>query len=211
MSTLFISLATSGLPKSTGPMPWICRIAAALVDDRGVELDHYACTIRETEGRWIEPEAERRHGISTIMCARGGVDERLALGLVLGYAAGGLKRPIALPGLAASARTVVCWDAEFTRTILNARYAKHGEPHDSWRRPGLQFVGLQDALTPWCKLSGADDASGGYRKPTRDDAAFALLGLPMRSLPHSPDSNLERERALYAALCERNAIEGVAA
>lgn len=209
-NVLHISLATSGLVRDADDVrqqPWICRIAAALCDDSGAVLDSFACLIRAEDNRQIEPAASIRHGISTSMCARGGVHERLALGMVLGFRAAGTKRPQDLPGMASYASAIVAWDAEFIRTILNARYARHGEPHGSWLRPGLQFISIQDLALPWCKLPAED---GSYRKPTRDEAAAALLGLPARPLPHSLDTNLDRERAVYAALRERNAFEEAA-
>lgn len=209
---LFVSIATSGLPKSSGNMPWICRIAAALCDDSGAVLDHYACNIRAEDGARIEEGATRKHGITTAMCTRGGVAERLALGVVLGFRAQGTKRPVDLPGLASCATAVVCWDAEFCREVLNARYARHGEPHGSWVRPGLAFHSLQPLCTPWCKLPPAQgDDGGGYRRPTRDEAAAALLGLQARPLPHGVDSHLSVEQALYAALRARKAFETEAA
>lgn len=215
MSTLHVSLATSGLVKRTADaaqQPWIARICAALADDTGVVTDHYSCLIRAEDGRRIEAGATRSHGITTAMCERGGVSERFALGMILGFRAAGTKRPIDLVGFASCARSVVFWDAEFATAILNARYAKIGEPHQSWLRPGLQIISLQPIARAFCQLPCAEgDESGGYRSPTRDEAAHVLLGLDPRPLPHSCDANLQRELLLYAELCQRRAFEAEAA
>lgn len=215
MSTLHVSLATSGLPKRTddpAQQPWLVRVVAALTGDDGIVTDHYACTIRAEDGRRIEAAAQRVHGVSTAMCERGGVAERFALGMILGFRAAGTKRPIDLVGFASCARTVVFWDSEFSTTILNARYARIGEPHQSWRRPGLQIVSLQTVATPFCRLP-SEEESGTYRAPTRDEAAAILLPgqHSARPLPHSPDSNLHLEMLLYAELRERGAFEAEAA
>lgn len=213
---LFLSIATSGLVKRGAPaesaQPFICRIAASLCDASGVETDHFACLIRAEDGKRIEPDATRRHGVTTGMCTRGGVAERFALGMVLGYRANGAKRPVELPGLASCANTVICWDADFLRAVVNARYALHGEAHGSWVRPGLQFISLQEAARPWCRIPSGEDG-GGYRKPTRGEAASVLLSEPVepRPLPHTVEANLAIEMRLWAALRERKAFEMVAA
>lgn len=208
MSTLFVSLATSGLPKSSGAMPFICRVSAALTNDAGLVTDNYNCLIRAEDGKRIEAEATKLHGITTAMCERGGVSERFALGMILGYRAQGTKRPIDLVGFASCARAVVFWDANFATTILNARYARIGEPHQSWRRPGLQIISLQPIARLFCKLPCPEgDDTGRFKTPTRDEAAAELLDAPPRALPHTTDSNLELERTIFAVLKERRAFD----
>lgn len=213
MSALHISIATSSLvrrslPEDSRQQPFICRIAASLCDANGNETDHFACLIRSEDGKRVDPEATRRHGITSAACTRSGVAERFALGMVLGYRAHGTKRPIDLPGLASCASAVVCWDAGFVRAVINARYAQHGEPHGSWIRPGLQFHSLQHLSAPWCRLPAPEgDSDGGYKLPTRDEAAAVLLGAEPRALPHTVDANLMIERAIYRALAERKAFE----
>lgn len=209
MSTLFLSIATSGLPSDTIPKAiWCPRVACVLVDDAGNQIDSYAVSIR-ADGRFIDPGASRVHGITTAMASRSGVDETFALAIVCGLRAGG-KRTTDRPGLISCARTLVAWRADFVCDVISKLFAKCGEPSSAWRRPGLQIVSLQEVARLWCRLPSTDDA-GGYRSPTRDEAAAELLGLPARPLPHSPDSNLERERAVWAALRDRKAFEMEAA
>lgn len=204
---LFLSLATSGLPKSSGALPWPVRICASLCDDSGRELDHYACHIR-ADGRHIDPGATRVHGIRTLECEQRGVDEVAALMSVVGLRASG-KRTKDRPGLISSARTLVCWDADFVTKVIDRAFANHGEPSRAWLRPGLTVVSLQDTARPWCKLPSEDD-TGGYRAPTRDEVAFEFWGAPVRELPHTPDDNLRLEQRIHAALCECNALENAA-
>lgn len=211
---LFLSIATSGLVKrsisaDSGQQPFICRIAASLCDASGNEADHFACLIRSEDGKRIDPEATRRHGITSAACTRSGVAERFALGMILGYRAHGAKRPIDLPGMASCASAVICWDASFVRAVVDARYAAHGEPHGSWIRPGLQFYSLQTSASPWCRLP-APEGEDGYKLPTRDEAAAVLLGAEPRALPHTVDANLAIEKSIYAALAERKAFEEAA-
>lgn len=212
MTILHLSIATSGLPSDRmNKAVWSPRMCAALTDEAGAVTDSFAVNVR-ADGRFIEAGASRRHGITTGAANRTGVDEIFALGCVCGMRANG-KRTQDRPGLISCARTLVAWQAEFVVRVISAMYEKHGEPGSAWRRPGLRIVSLQEIATPWCKLAPAedDDQSGQYRRPTRDEAAFELLGFVKRDLPHTPDSNLERERALYKDLCRRNAIETVAA
>lgn len=212
MSILHLSMATSGLPSDRmNKAVWACRMCAALTDEAGNVTDRFAVNVR-ADGRFIDAGASRRHGITTGAANRTGVDEIFVLGAICGMRANG-KRTQDRPGLISCARILVGWNADFIVRVISAMYEKHGEPGSAWRRPGLQIISLQEIATPWCKLAPAedDDQSGQYRRPTRDEAAFALLALPVRPLPHSPDQNLERERALYAELCRRNAIETEAA
>lgn len=210
MSTLFLAIATSGLPGATKSV-WAVRIAAALVSDTGDITDNFAVNVR-ADGRHVEAAAALRHGITTAAASRTGIDEIFALSSICGMRASG-KRAQDRPGLISCARVLVAWQAEFVCRVISDLYQRHGEPRSAWRRPGLQVVSLQDAATAFCRLPPVEgDETGQYRRPTRDEAAFELCGLPVRPLPHSPDSNLERERAVFAALRERKAFEaGVAA
>lgn len=201
---LFLSIATSGLPGATKSV-WTPRLAAALCDDAGDVTDSFAVNVR-ADGRHIENAATLRHGITTAAASRTGVDEVFVLGVICGMRAGG-KRSADRPGLINCARTLVAWNAPFVSEVISGLFARHGEPSAAWLRPGLTTISLQDVARPWCKLAAAEGDDGQYRRPTRDEAAAALCGLPARPLPHAVDSNLERERAIYAALRERKAFE----
>lgn len=211
MSLLFISLATSSLIKETLPanskqQPWAVRIAAQLVSPECQVIEGFATSIR-AEGRKIEPGATRIHGITSSQADRGGIHEIFALGAIAGLKANG-KRATDYPGLAASARYVICWQADFVRDVIGSLFLRHGEPSGAWIRPGLTFVSLQQIATPWCRLTGQD---GSYRLPKRDEAAAQLLGLPERKTPVSPESNLDLEKLIYFWLEERGAFEKEAA
>lgn len=206
MSVLNLSIATSGLPGTTKTV-WCPRICAALADDAGKVQDSYAVNIR-ADGRFIDQGATRIHGITTSAASRTGVDETFALAIVCGLRASG-RRTADRPGLVSCARVLVAWNAQFVCDVISRLFARCGEPSAAWLRPGLQIISLQNAATLWCRLPSDDDA-GGYKHPTRDEAAAALLASPARELPHSPDSNLAIERSLYAALRERKAFEEAA-
>lgn len=215
MTLLFLSLATSGLPKASlsadsRQQPWICRIAACLVTEDGKPIEQFSCGIRAGD-RKIDSEATARHGITSAYAARSGVDESFALSMVCGLKmrakADGSTRPDK-PGLASNARYVVCWDAPFVRGIIGSLFERLGEPASAWIRPGLSFISLQDLCAPWLRLAPAKgDESGAYRKPTRDEAAAFFLGAAPRPLPHTVDANLEIEKALFPALRARGALE----
>lgn len=201
---LHLSVVTSGLPSETKSV-WSPRMCAALCDDAGNITDSFAVNIR-AEGRHIESPATLRHGITTGVANRTGVDEIFALGAICGMRTTG-RRANDRPGLVSCARSLVVWNADFVCGVISALYERHGEPGLAWRRPGLQIVDLQESARPWCRLPPGDDDTGQYRRPMRDEAAFELCGQPARPLPHSPDSNLERERAVWSALAQRKAFE----
>lgn len=215
MTLLFLSIATSGLPKNSlsadsRQQPWIVRMAAELTTEDGKTIEQFACGIRAGD-RKIDSEATARHGITSTYAARSGVDESFALSLVCGLKmkakADGTVRPDK-PGLASNARYVICWDAEFVRKVIGGLFERLGEPASAWVRPGLQFISLQELCAPWLRLPSAKgDESGTYRKPTRDEAAGFFLGAEPRSLPHMVDDNLRIEKALFPALRDRGALE----
>lgn len=211
MSVLHLSIATSGLVKSSlsadsAQQPWIVRIAADLATDDGITVDSFAVSIR-AEGRKIEPSASRIHGITSAMTERSGIYELFAIGAICGLKAG-TKRKSDYPGFIASARTLVCWDAPFVREIISGLFLRHGEPASAWLRPGLSTISLQQLAAPWLRLPAED---GSYRKPTRDEAAAFFADEPARPLPHTVDQNLRLEKLIYAALRERKAFEEIAA
>lgn len=215
MTLLFLSIATSGLPKGSlsadsRQQPWIVRMACCLATEDGTPIEQFSCGIRAGE-RKIDPEATARHGITSAYAARSGVDESFALSMVCGLKmkakADGSTRPDK-PGLASNARFVVCWDAAFVRGIIGSLFERLGEPASAWVRPGLSFIGLQELCAPWLRLPSAKgDESGAYRKPTRDEAAAFFLGAAPRPLPHTVDANLQIEKALFPALRSRGALE----
>lgn len=216
---LFLSIATSGLPsKTVNKSIWCPRMCAVLVDESGTIMDSFAANIR-AEGRHIESAATLRHGISTNYASRNGIDEFPVLSSICGLKARG-KRTQDRPGLASCARALVLWNAPFVLGVIAELFRRYGElhpealqePSKAWLRSGLTVVDLQSHTVPWCRLAPADgDDTGQYRRPTRDEAAFELCGLPARPLPHSSDSNLAVERSLYAALVRKKAFEMEAA
>jgi len=215
MTLLFLSIATSGLPKGSlsadsRQQPWIVRMCADLAAEDGRTIEKFACGIRAGE-RKIDAEASRIHGITSAYAARSGVDESFALSMVCGLKmkakADGTIRPDK-PGFASNARYVVCWDAEFVREVIGGLFLRLGEPAGAWVRPGLSFISLQALCAPWLRLPSAKgDESGAYRKPTRDEAAAFFLGAPARPLPHTVDANLQIEKLLFPALRSRGSLE----
>lgn len=215
MTLLFLSIATSGLPKGSlsadsRQQPWIVRMTAELAAEDGRTIEQFACGIRAGD-RKIDSEATARHGITSAYAARSGVDESFALSMVCGLKmkakADGTTRPDK-PGLASNARYVVCWDSAFVRTVIGGLFQRLGEPSSAWIRPGLSFISLQELCAPWLRLPSAKgDESGAYRKPTRDEAGAFFLGAEPRSLPHTVDDNLRIEKALFPALRSRGALD----
>lgn len=215
MTLLFLSIATSGLPKETlssdsRQQPWICRMCADLSNDAGASIEQFACGIRAGE-RKIDSEATARHGITSAYAARSGVDESFALSMVCGLKmkarADGTTRPDK-PGLASNARYVICWDGMFVRSVIGGLFERLGEPAGAWVRPGLSLINLQELCSPWLRLpSLKGDDSGAYRKPTRDEAAAYFLGAEPRHLPHTVDDNIAIEKLLFFALRSRGALD----
>lgn len=215
MTILHLSLATSGLPKGSlsadsRQQPWIVRLCAELATEDGRPIEQFACGIRAGD-RKIDSEATARHGITSAYAGRSGVDESFALSMVCGLKmkakADGTTRPDK-PGFASNARFVICWDADFVRTVIGSLFERLGEPASAWVRPGLSFISLQGLCAPWLRLPSAKgDDSGAYRKPTRDEAAAFFLGAEPRQLPHTVDANLQIEKALFPALRSRGALE----
>lgn len=181
-------------------------MAASLTDENGSVIEGFSAGIR-AEGRRIDAGATSKHGISSTYADRNGIYEIFALGAVCGLKAGG-KRTSDYPGMASSARTLICWDAAFTKSVIAGLFLRHGEPASAWLRPGLQTISLQQIASPWCRLPASE---GGYRMPRRDEAISTLLGLPERKTPNSPDSNLDMEKLIYFWLRDHKAMESAAA
>lgn len=215
MTHLFLSIATSGLPKdsleaTSRQQPWIVRMSACLSTEDGTPIEQFSCGIRAGD-RKIDSEAARVHGITSAYAARSGVDESFALSMVCGLKlkakADGTTRPDR-PGFASNARYCICWNAGFVRQVIGGLFGRLGEPADAWIRPGLSFISLQELCAPWLRLPASKgDDSGAYRRPTRDEAAGFFLQIDPRPLPHSVDDNLRIERLLFPALKSRGALE----
>jgi hypothetical protein len=215
MTHLFLSIATSGLPKETleatsRQQPWIVRMCAQLATEDGTPIEQFSCGIRAGD-RKIDADASNIHGITSAYAGRSGVDESFALSMVCGLKlrakADGTTRPDR-PGFASNARFCICWDDRFVRVVIGGLFARLGEPADAWVRPGLQFVGLQELCAPWLRLPAMKgDDSGGYRKPSRDEVAASFFGRPVRPLPHRVDDNLVLEKLIFAELKARGALD----
>lgn len=208
MSILHLAIATSGLPGATKSV-WAPRMAAALVDDAGNVTDRFAVSVR-ADGRVIEASATLRHGITTKIANQTGIDELSVIASICGLKARG-KRLDDRPGLINCARVMVAWNVDFVTEVLTKLFIRHGEnaPGMAWMRPGMQKpICLQEHARLWCKLPAVEGDDGQYRRPTRDEAASALCGLPARPLPHTVDDDLELQRVhLWPALRQRKAFE----
>jgi hypothetical protein len=215
MTHLFLSIATSGLPKesleaTSRQQPWIVRMVSHLATEDGTPIEQFSCGIRAGD-RKIDAEATLNHGITSGYAARSGVDESFAMSMVCGLKSKqkpcGTLRPDR-PGFASNALFCICWDAAFVRVVIGGVFARLGEPADAWVRPGLQFIGLQEICAPCLRLPARQgDESGGYRKPSRDEVAGAFFQRAPRPLPHRVDDNLEIEKAIFAEIVARNMIE----
>lgn len=196
---LIIDTETSGLLKRNLPLesaeqPWICQIAAQLVDKDGNEAASLNTRIRAA-GRPIAEDAKAVHGISAREAGRGGVAEKSALRLLCGS-----------QSLASQARFVVGHGLQFDKDVITGSLLRNGWDSSVWLRPGLQFHCTMLAAAPFCRLP-SEHENGGYRWPSLDDACRILLGQEPRAGHHTAMDDLRRTRELFFWLRERGAFE----
>lgn len=187
---LFFDIQTSDLLRRDLPLddpnqPWIVYIAAELTNRDGNHIAGFDTGVR-ADTRKIRPGAEKAHGISNREAARQGVNEIVALGMLI--------------GLAAQAEYAIGYAMEFRRDCVTSALLRRGKSTDIWTRPGLQFVDLQKPAASFCKLPSERD-SGEYRWPKFDEACRCLI----------PDgaggSDMERLRAIFSYLHNSNALD----
>jgi hypothetical protein len=187
---LFFDIETSDLLRRDIPLddqnqPWIVTIAAELTDRDGTHISGFDTSIR-ADGRKIRPSAEKIHGVSNRSAARQGVNEVVALGMLI--------------GLAAQADYAIGYSVEFDRDCVASLLMRRGKGTDIWMRPGLQFIDLQKPSAAFCKIPSERD-SGEYQWPSLDDAHHYFME------DKNTDSNLVRIRKIFFRLLEHNALE----
>lgn len=198
---LFLKVASSDLmnpnePAGSAAQPWAVSIAAELTTMDGITRGMMLAPIR-SDGRPIKAAATAKHGITARDAARAGVSEIAALGFLI--------------QLAMNPTHLIAWNVDFDRDVLVSVLAKLGKDSRMLVRSGLELIGVQDFAKAACKLPGGDD--GQFRRPTLDEAIFALMGEKRPDAPHSAWNDLTAMRAIFFVLRDRGLIqlEGIAA
>lgn len=204
MDTCFVSVALSDTLRPGRPPPWICAIAAVVVDVSSNEISSFHEYIRPA-GRTVDPRSSAAHGVTQAIAEQHGVDELFALGSVFGLKAGA-KRGVDEPGLVNAAARLVIWDADQLEKVLKPLWSRHGEYRRVWQ-VGASAISLREEAQSACRIPDpSPKGTGAYKIPNRDDAAGVLLCAPKRMKPLTPASNLQVERAIFEVLRKRGSI-----
>lgn len=196
MPALLIDTETSDLLRDDLPLddpsqPWIVVVAAELVTDDGAALDFISLRIK-ADGRSIRSGATQVHGISTRQASRSGVSEIAALAI--------------LCDLAAQADSMVGYGVGFDRKVVESALLRRKKDPRMWVRPGIQVVDLIPACAAICKIP-SEHPSGGYKWPSLDQAAQAILGLNPRQGIHTAHEDLVRAKLIWMQLRYSGALE----
>lgn len=189
---------TSGLLRRDVPLgdasqPWACVIAAELVDMDGKSLDFFSAHIR-ADGRTIGKGATDVHGLSSRDAAKAGVNEIVALGMLVGFAS--------------QARYLVGHGVDFDRQVIEGMLIRRQKDTRIWVRPGLEHQCTMRAATNLCAIKPDDPRTdGGYRWPSLDEACSILLGKPPREGHHDAWGDMKRSQSLWFYLRDRGALE----
>jgi len=173
--------------------PWICEIAAELIDAQGNPLASFWSPVK-SEGRKIRDGAAAVHGISSRDAAKRGISEISALGMLV--------------GLAAQARYAVGHGIQFDKDVVTSLLMRLGKKPDIWTRPGLSFLDTMIPATAACKIP-SEHESGTYKWPSLDEAGTIILGEEPRDGHHSARDDVQRTKRLFLELKRQNLIEVV--
>jgi len=194
---LIFACATSDVLRTDLPLddpgqPWICEIAAELVDADGNPLASFWSPIN-SEGRKIKDGAAEVHGITSRDAAKHGVSEIAALGVLI--------------GMANQAKVAVSFN-DHARKVVASILIRNRKSVEKWMRPGLCFPELREAVRAACKIP-SETEDGQYRQPKIDEACSILLSEPSREGPKSAHDDVQRVRRLFFELKRQNLIEVV--
>lgn len=194
---LVFACATSDLLRTDLPLddpsqPWICEIAAELVDAQGNLLASFWTPIN-SEGRKIKDGAAEHHGITSRDAAKQGVSEIAALGVLI--------------GMANQAKVAVSFN-DHARNVVSAVLMRNRKSVEKWMRPRLCFPDMREAVRAACKIP-SETEDGQYRLPKLDEACSLLLGEEPREGRKTAHDDVARVRRLFLELKRQNLIEVV--
>lgn len=203
---MFLDLETSGLWKERLSMddpqqPWAVSISMAILKPNGDLRSHFSELIKP-DGRTIQAEAEKVHGISTREASQEGVPEARILGLLSDH----------LKTMPMDSWIRVVSYGEFDKRVVSSLFSRfavsQGKPSSAYDRLWMArpFVEFIDLMQPWCQMlcklpSGFDDNQ--FKWPTLDEAAVHILGREPRGSRHDAWQDMLILRDLYLALRER--------
>lgn len=207
---LFVGIATNKLPRADLPLddaaqPWLMSIAAELT-----AADHFTATtalfnraVRLPKGVSVQEGAEGVHGISTRTGRRSGCTQRwIAYGLL---------------ELLNEADVAVTYGDMMRKVFTSVIMREAGSDAQRWlaqlNRTGIEWVDLRTSCTEICKLPNTKSDIGGYRWPSRAEAAESVLDadkvdeLEEEAGYGAAWQNMRTEKALFFALQAKNIIE----
>lgn len=150
-------LVRDGLPAEDPTQPHIVQLGLRLWDQKWEPRASVSVLIRP-DGWFIEPEAERVHGISQARAQRYGI--RLGAALVM------------LQDLAGAAQTIFAHNMQYDRLVITAALYRAGASGIWWaRRAGDMRCSMEEA-TPLCQLPGR---FGSFKHPSLEEAHAILL------------------------------------
>jgi hypothetical protein len=211
MTILVIGIATNklfalDLAPDDRAQPYLVDVAAELMSSDGKPTDLIKRTVRLPKDTSVQVGAQDVHKISTRTARRAGATQKWAVyGLV---------------ELINEARYAVSY-SDMTRRVISSiimRVAGNDAEQwlANWDRAGVEWVDLRVPATQICKRPyDPPNALGGFRWPTRVEAADSLLG-PEAVAALATDGalmnsaawlNLKTDRAIFLALRSRGLIE----
>lgn len=196
MALLILDIEGSGLPNPLLPpedptQPWPIAIAADLCDDNGRSISHMNIRIR-ADGRKVDAGATEVHGITSREADKTGVNEVVALALLL--------------NLASDAEKIIGFGLGYDRGVILGSVIRHNRDPRKWQRPGLQFVDLIPAAAAACRFETEHD-SNAYRWPKLVEAHDKLIGVNTRLRPHDAWADCGRAKEVYLYLMDHRLLE----
>jgi len=210
MTCLIIGLATTDLMRHDLPLddrgqPWLVDIAAELMAADGRAVDIIKRTVRLPRDTTVKNGAQDIHKISTRSARRSGATQRWAC--------------FTLIEMLNEARFAISYSG-MTREVISSvitRIAGNdaGQWLSAWQRAGVEWIDLRTPATQICKLPyDPPNALGGYRWPSRAEAAEKVLGAAYGDIASDEMAqnsaawhNMKTDRWLYIAMCGRGLIE----
>jgi len=186
--------------------PYLVDIAAELQAPDGKPIDLVKRSIRLPQDAAMQAGAESVNKISTRAARRAGATQRWAV--------------YCLMEMINEAKYAVSY-GDMTRNVVASVIARVAGTDaqqwlGAWQRPGVEWIDLRTAATQICKFPyEPPNDKGGYRWPSRLEAAETLLG-PLACAELAGDGatmssaawqNMKTDMALFAALRERGVID----
>lgn len=154
------------LPNSDPSQPWICQVAAVVMDETQRPL-HQMCFIVHSHGLPMSPEAADVHKISIELCDSVGIQSGAAFGMLL--------------NLFDASRTLVAHNAQFDLRMLKiVAHRIHEDAHTDLEalladRP---VICTMQRTTKFCQLPFPSGRNG-YKWPKLEELYYKLFGTHM--------------------------------